>query len=220
MQIPLFPGDQLDFVNEVDARRMLQPAEPYLWHAIWQSWERFQRSRAQDPQFFRMKPSVAAQFLTDQINTAASDIADQFPQLGLRHRETSQQEHFVFRNEAVIVFKKITKRCHRSGMKFERSNALTEQNTRRWRQEKEAGFPDLPRFIAGYELLREMSEIRLYVTYPRTTRRGFRWVYEMADHSTMFCGPSLLHSPVEEPDVVEHGFEITLRKGSKERGQK
>jgi hypothetical protein len=156
-----------------------------------------------------------AQWMSHQIKCSAIDICEQNPDARLRHRKGKFQEFFELGGEVAIVFKKITLRKKRNGeSRLERSNNLTEGNRGYWHQDRQDGVPDIPRFIVGYELLREMTDIRVFLGYPRSRGRTFVWIYELEAYSQAIVRPA---APPAAEDV-EAGFTIKTLTDAKESG--
>jgi hypothetical protein len=80
----------------------------------------------------------------------------------------------------------------------------------------------LPRLIIGYEPIKELTEINIYVCYPRSRGLAFRWTFAMPDQSEAVRG-LLADNKVEAPTQGERrrGFIVRHRRmDSQEHGTK
>jgi hypothetical protein len=61
-----------------------------------------------------------------------------------------------------------------------RSNYMTERTRKLHNQELDACLWDLPRVTLGYEFLKEATEIRVVIAYPRTRWLAYEWWYPLS----------------------------------------
>jgi hypothetical protein len=177
-QKSLFSGKQFHALMEEDVRDVLKDIYPFLWAAVVNPFDDLLDRRKRDDGFRILDEGQTAQWLRPQIVDQAKRIFHSDEDMKCYTRR--QQVFFEYRDAISICFKKITKRRRkRGGSRLERSNYLTPQNREYWYQRRLEGFPDLPRIIVGYELIKEMTDIRILVGYPRSRQRGFQWTYEM-----------------------------------------
>lgn len=186
MQKGLFPSDDdaLGYVSEERVRSLLKDANPFLWHAVYSPWEDFQGDRQRDARFRDLSIGESAWWLHTQIKRMAIMLAEDSPEYRLvRSSERSNQFYLNLSGELVLVFKKLrrvySRRLGRDVLV--RSNYPTDGNCDFWEQRRRNGAPDAPRVIVGYEPVKEMTEIRLHIGYPRTKGWRFDWIYEMPD---------------------------------------
>lgn len=209
-------GNFLEYVTAEQVQSLLVEASPLLWQAIYSPWLDFQRDRATDARFRDLNVGESAWWLHTQIKRAAILLAEDSPELGLAPSPpTSQQFYLNLRGELVMVFKKLRRHFSRR-LGYEvllRSNYPTEGNCDFWDQRKRAGALDAPRVIVGYEPIREMTEVRVHVGYPKNTGRRFDWVYEMPDQ---VAAGTALHKRLLARDAEEQkrakGFVVSPRR--------
>ena len=195
----LFGTEQLQILTEGDVQELLVDINPYLWAAVVNPFDDLQDRRENDEAFRILDDGQTAQWLRPQIVHQAKRIFEHND--AMRCHTRRQQVLFEYKDSIAICFKKVTKRWHRGSSRLERSNYLTSQNRDYWQQQKLEGFADIPRIIVGYELLMEMTDIRVLIGYPRTRQRDFRWIYAMANQD------DALRRIVAEREESKHDYE-------------
>ena len=209
----LFSGDQLQVLTEHDVQEVLIDINPHLWAAVVNPFDDLRERRETDGAFRILDEGQTAQWLRPQIIHHAKMIFrdnDAMPCYTSR-----QQVFFTYKDATAICFKKVTERWHDGESRLERSNYLTSQNKDYWQQRQVHGFPDVPRVIVGYELLKEMTEVRVLIGYPRTRQRGFLWVYEMPSQDDVLAQIVQEHQEnkrADETDIDDPGFVIRPRR--------
>lgn len=212
-QPSLFSRDQLQNLTEEDVQTHLADINPYLWAAVVNPFDDLQMRRESDEAFRILDEGQTAQWLRPQIVFWAKKIFGLNDAMRCCRRR--QQVSFEYKDAIAICFKKVTKRWHQSGSRLERSNYLTSQNKDYWQQRKLDGFPDIPRVVVGYELLREMTDIRVLVGYPRTRHRDFQWIYEMPNQDSVLLRIVQEHQEKKrsyEPEAEAPGFIVRPRR--------
>jgi hypothetical protein len=173
-----------------------------------------ERREKEDDEAFRiLDEGQTAQWLRPQIVHRAKRMFEHND--AMRCYTRRRQVLFEYKDAIAICFKKITRRGRRGSSRLERSNYLTPQNRDYWQQRKLEGFLDIPRIIVGYELLMEMTDIRVLIGYPRTRQRGFRWTYEMANQDNALRQIVAEHQEKKntyEDDAEDPGFIVRPRR--------
>jgi len=222
-QLSLFAaGVTPDAITEQHIAPLLTDCSPLLWHAIHLPWQEFQLDRARDARFRDLSVGPAAWWLHTQIVRTAKKLTDDCPELELTcSPEWHQQFSLNLGNELVIVFKKLVRRWSRRLGRhvLERSNYLTKHNCDFWEQRRDAGFIDAPRIIIGYEPIREMTEIKIHVGYPRSRGRGFAWLYEMPNQMEAAARRFGAAVPPAHEQEIRRGFNFSDKENkSSDRG--
>jgi hypothetical protein len=170
---------QLPYLSEEQMRAIIKPLHPFLWPLVMEPWDDLLERRGHDRMFTDMTEDEMAIWLTMQAGKLARSVFH--GREGIEVKTWYRKPVIVIPDALAIVVKKLTKRrLRRRGPKqLSRSNALTETNRNFWNQQHVDGLPDIPRVIFGYELIREATEIRLYIAYPRTRGRGTEWAYRL-----------------------------------------
>ena len=218
-QLSLPFGDNfLDFTDEATAQKLLADTYPLLWISLMEPWNRLQVRRGTDGEFMDLNEGEIAQWLHGQIKRRAAGLCKEYPHFGCQPKRVQQQFYLVCGGQAIVVFKKLRHNAFKS--RLERSNYLTKRNMDLWQQRRLQGCPDAPRLIVGYRLLKELTEIKLAIGYPRTRGRTFQWLYPIPDQSLVVQG-MFESKRVEQPNEEERrkGFIVKPRRmDSEEHG--
>jgi hypothetical protein len=180
-QFFLFDSSRTGYVAEDAVKKLLENANPLLWQVVMYPWEDFQFSRRDDPRFQFFSEGETAWWMHCQIKNIAQTLCEDCPELDLTaHTTRDNQFYLMFREELILVFKKLKRVYSRKLMRdvLVRSNYPTRHNREFWAQRREAGL-DAPRIIVGYEPIRALTEARIHIGYPRSKGYQFDWVYEM-----------------------------------------
>lgn len=161
----LFPGVVL---AEDELERLVSPLYPKLWRMVREPFEDLLRRRASDSAFRIMDEGETAQWLRPQIVECARRIfegdADVVP-------EKKSQQFFLRWGELfAIIPKKLRRGRFNKGLTFSSYNTI--QNVTFWAQRAEDGLPDLPRLLVGYLFIEEMTDIKIWIAYPRGKSAG------------------------------------------------
>jgi hypothetical protein len=185
MQLSLFSsGDFLQYADESAVRSLLSDANPLLWSLVRVTWDEFQGDRQSDSRFRDLDEGEAAWWLHLRYKRLAELFTENSPEYGILCGCTIDRQFYLnLHGELVIVFKKLTRRfSKRLGHDvLMRSNYPTTGNCDFWEQRKRDGAVDATRVILGYEPIKEMTDVKIYIGYPRTRGRWFTWIYEMDD---------------------------------------
>ena len=216
LQQSLFPA--LPVPSQADVVATLEPDFPLFWDCVMGPWADFQTYRASDPNFTDLDEDNAAVWLTMQASIRARQMFD--GRDGFQVVNRHGKPVIVVRQKLAVTVKKLTRRLNpKTGRRLlTRSNIDTPANSEFWGQLANGDSQNVPRVILGYELLKELSEIRLLIAYPRTRGRAMEWEYRIpaqAQPLRAFQPPSPTPTPVDEP---RKGFTITSRRETVERG--
>jgi hypothetical protein len=222
MDKPLFQRSLyggLPIPSQADVIARLAPHFPLLWHTIMDPWEEFLQYRASDKNFADWTEDEVAQWLTIQATHRARNFFD--GKAGFRLLDRHRKLVMVVNEALAITIKKLTNRTKRPGGEpwMTRSNYLTRSNRDYWSQRRATDAPDVPRVIFGYMLLKEITDIRVYVAYARTRKLGVEWAYRMPNQAPL--------APVAFPPRVaaasdeqsEKGFVITPASPAERQGE-
>lgn len=214
-------GAFLSYLPEDHARRQLAAVYPLLWHAIHAPWDEFQEDRRRDPRFRDLTEGEAAWWLHTQIKRKAALLVDDCPELELRSTPLSDQQFYLdLRGEIVLVFKKLIRRYSTKLCRdvLLRSNYPTPGNCDFWEQRQSVGI-DAHRLVVGYEPIQELTEVRLFIGYPRTRGRRFTWIYRIPDQLGAAKGFERQPSMPDTDEERRKGFTVEPRRhDSEERG--
>src|SRR5262249_31291481 len=140
---------------------------PLLVASILEPWNELQRYRETDVNFADLTEDEVAQWMTIQAAHRARKLfADEdTTQLLTLHGKLV----LLVKDQFAITIKKLSKRKLKrfSPPELSRSNYQTPRNVRFYRQLKNLGLPDVPRIVLGYQLLDLMTDIRIWIAYPR-----------------------------------------------------
>jgi len=205
-QRSLFPGVDL---SEQDLDDLLSPLYPKLWASIRGPFDELLRRRMSDDPWFRvytegecaqcLRPQIA--FTARQLFAGESDI---------QFQEYRNQFFINYRDQLAITPKKLRPRWLRRGLTF--SSYSTEQNKLWWQQRTGDGLPELVKIIYGYQFVQEMTDIKIFVAYPRG--KFLKICYLMPEQSGTEI--RIAESPVEQM-VMEKGYEIVPKKEIRKR---
>jgi hypothetical protein len=130
---------------------------------------------------------------------------------GITVREWHRKPVIVVPDLLAIIIKKLTKRKVGQGGRegLTRSNARTKRTKKLHSQQRGNDLPDLPRVVLGHQFVREATEIRIFLAYPRTQKHGFDWIYQLKKPSLANPGfPNLKVFARGDEPAEEKGFVI------------
>jgi hypothetical protein len=210
-QLGLLDGPEF---SEQQLEALLTPLYPPLWVMIDDPFQDLVKRRATDAAFRILKEGESAQWLRPQIVQRARDLCLGVPDLEVR--EHRNQVFLNYRNEIAITPKKYKRKWMSRLLTF--SSYETPQNKNYWFQRPLDGFPRIPRIIVGYLFVKEMTEIKIFVAYPRG--KELHTCYLMPDQSQqefkVFARPFEAHELVAE----EKGFSAKPKKSAAKRVEK
>ena len=194
-------------------RSAVAPLYPQLWSMIRQPFDDLVARRASDPAFRILDEGETAQWLRPQIVEQARRLFDGHPDVKVEKR--SQQLYLNYRNELAITPKKLRPKRRAVGLTFSSYN--TPQNKDYWQQREVQGLPMLPRILVGYQLVRELTDIKIWVAYPYG--KELSDCFLMPDQSGSIVG---LFQPARDGAVTDDdkGYSVKpkKRKGERELG--
>jgi hypothetical protein len=194
--------------SEAEVRDALSPHDPFLWHSIHDPFGELLEYRESDKNFTDLTEEEAAQWLTIQASHRLRALLHGKP--GFKLVENYRKTAFIVDEKFVITIKKLTRRSRKPGQieRLMRSNYPTDRNKAYWDQRRGGDLPSIPRVILGYELINEVTEIRIFVAYPRTKGFGVEWAYLMpAQLPLTIMQPTL--ALVSDSENDDQGFVIT-----------
>src|ERR1700730_2630437 len=170
---------QLPYRSEAEILGIIRPLHPFLWPVIMEPWEDLVDRRGHDRSFTDLTEEEMGIWLTMQAGKRAQAIFH--GRNGIEVKLWYRKPVIIIPEVLAIMVKKLTKRRLQPGKTEEltRSNYMTERTKRLYNQQRDQHLPDLPRLTLGYELIREATDIRVLVAYPRTRSRGFEWAYRL-----------------------------------------
>ena len=205
-QRSLFPGVDL---SEQDLDDLLSPLYPKLWASIRGPFDELLRRRMSDDPWFRvytegecaqcLRPQIA--FTARQLFAGESDI---------QFQEYRNQFFINYRDQLAITPKKLRPRWLRRGLTF--SSYTTEQNTLWWQQRTGNGLPELVKIIYGYQFIREMTDIKIFIAYPRG--KFLKICYLMPEQRG--ADIRIAEVPVGQA-AVDKGYEVVPKKEIRKR---
>ena len=204
-QRSLFPGVDL---SEQDLDDLLSPLYPKLWASIRGPFDELQHRRATDPWFRVYTEGECAQCIRPQIAFTARQL---FAGEGdIQFQDYRNQFYINYRDQIAITPKKLKPRWLRRGLTF--SSYSTHQNRLWWQQRAGDGMPELVKIIYGYQFVREMTDIRIYVAYPRG--KSMKICYLMPEQT----GAELRIAEVPVEEVAEiKGYQVVPKKEIRKR---
>lgn len=208
---PGFPKFTQDVVNG-----LLEPIYPHLWRTIMEAWLEFQRYRANDPNFSGFDEQDAAQFMHSLIRQYAPEVFENNP-IGAKVSSYYGKPAIIISEKIAVTIKKLKKRrCRKTAPEEEltRSHYDTQRSRKYWNNEPLDYGPNEPRVVVGYLLLRELTQIRIVVAYPRVARKGFIWSYLMPVQPNSILRARFTEETIAEPQ--EPGFKIDAKEVGKE----
>jgi hypothetical protein len=201
--------------TEERVRGLLEPYNPRLRETVMLSWHDLQQRRDCDAAFRRLSGKHLAWWLHGQaLHHARELFADQ----PLRPTELSNGMFALrLRDELLVTLKKLNRKNSKKRVGApQRSNYLTPTNRDYHDQRRRADFPDMPRVILGYVLLRAETEIEVIIAYPRTQGLGFSWYYELPDQSDGELRLVQQPPPESPPEDDAKGYKITPKRETRE----
>jgi hypothetical protein len=161
--------------------------------------------RVNDPAFRILDEGETAQWLRPQVIERARHLFDGSPDVRV---EKKKQQLFVnCRGRVAITPKKLKPRWRSAGLTFSSYN--TSQNKDYWEQRRNNGFPDLPRLIVGYQFVKEMTDIRIWVAYP--SGKWLRNCFLMPDQTGVVLG-IFKPAPIEAGEDEDKGYVVKPKK--------
>ena len=207
-QRTLLPGVDL---SEQDLDDLLSPLYPKLWGSIREPFDELHRRRSGEDIWYRVYSSgECAQLLRPQIASCAKRLFADDDDIQIK--EYRNQMYISYRDQVAITPKKLRPRFFcKPGLTF--SSYPTNQNKLWWQQRNDGGLPDLIRVIVGYQFVNEMTDIKIYVAYPRG--KFLKLCYLMPEQDA--TGLRITEVPIEQEDH-EKDYEIVPTKESRKRG--
>lgn len=202
----LFPSITL---TEEWLEAAVSPLYPQLWQIIRVPFDDLLLRRAEDPAFRILEEGETAQWLRPQIVHQARQVFDGNPDIKVEKR--NQQLYLNYRDRLAITPKKLKPGYRGRGLTF--SSYSTEQNEAYWRQEEVDGLPTLQRLIVGYQFVKEMTDIKIWVAYPYGKRLSICFL--MPDQTGAIIG---LFHPVPAPAVMDEdkGYKVKPKRKKKD----
>jgi hypothetical protein len=208
----------LPYVTQEQVDEIVGPLAPFLWPVIMDPWEDLRGyHRDGDKSFAHLDKEQTAIWLTMQAGHRARAIFD--GKEGVEVRILYRKPVVIVSGRLAITFKNLTKRSKRRGSpeRLTMSRADTKRATAWFEQKRGANVVDLPRVVFGYELLNEVTEIRLWIGYPRAKGRGFDWAHRFYQPPAMMpVFPKLAAPPADDHEAAERGFVISHADGADE----
>lgn len=203
----LFPGANL---SEQDLDDLLSPLYPKLWASIRGPFDELLRRRTSNDPWFRVySEGECAQCLRPQIAYTARQLFE--GEDDIRFQDFRNQFFINYRDQIAITPKKLKPRWLSRGLTF--SSYSTEQNRLWWLQRAQSGLPDLLKVIVGYRFVAELTDIKIYVAYPRGKR--LKLCYLMPEqHGTEL---RIAEVPIE-PAKVGKDYEVVPKRSVRKRG--
>jgi hypothetical protein len=165
IQKGLFPGVVL---AEEELERLVSPLYPKLWRMIREPFDDFSARRANDHAFRILDEGEAAQWLRPQIIECARRLFE--GDTAVKVEKKNHQVFLRYEDRFAIIPKKLRANRWRGGLTFSSYNTV--QNVTLWAQRASDGLPDLPRLIVGYQFIAEMTDIKIWIAYPRGKSAG------------------------------------------------
>jgi hypothetical protein len=198
-------GD-LAIPSQADVIATLEPHFLHLWHTIADPWCEFQQYRETDRNFQDFTEEETAQWLTIQATHRARGFFD--TDLNVRPATRYRKLILIVNDKLAVTIKKLTRRRRPGGQdELTRSNYLTRANVNYWSQRRVEPQFDYPRVILGYQLLNEITEIKILIAFPRTQRRGVQWAYEIPPQAPL-VQTTLSRLEIVEQNDSQKGFVI------------
>jgi hypothetical protein len=199
----LFPGIVL---AEEELALLIEPLYARLWQMIREPFEDLRSRRTNDPAFRILDEGETAQWLRPQIVECARRIFDGDSDVVPEKRR--QQFYLRWLDKFAIIPKKLKRGRGKRSLTF--STYDTIQNVTLWSQRSEDGLPDLPRLLVGYVFIEEMTDIKIWIAYPRGKQAGIYLLIPDQDGGIMGVyqpGPD-----EGQPDEEDKGFSVRPRK--------
>jgi hypothetical protein len=199
-QLGLFP---YPVMTEEVLEGIVSPLYPALWRMIREPFDDLVVRRASDAAFRILDEGETAWWMRPQIAERARELFKGHPDVSVEKQDG--QFFLKYKQDLAIVPKKLKLRRHR--LTF--SSYPTHQNMAFWEQQAISGLPDMPRLIVGYQFIAEMTDINIWVAYPRG-----RWLgtcFLMPDQTGAIKG--VFQPPAEEaPEDQDKGFRVKPKK--------
>ncbi len=194
--------------SQKEAVEGMNPYYPFMRASVMESWHDFLEYRS-DRSFSHLNERQSANWLTTQINYRLKEMLEE--KTGIQVVEQFEHPVFVFDEKIAITTKKLTLRLNKKTSRWEytRCNYPTERSKEFWGQRPVESVPQVPRFILGYELLNEVTEIKIFLAYPKMKGKGMEWVYSIPqmEPSNMRPRIAVLDAPEDQHDESK-GYEI------------
>ena len=200
---------QLPLTSRDEMLETLTPFFPPLWDAAMATWDEFLERRASDKWFSHLNEEQSAVALTTQMNYRLQE--DFEGREGVRIVEQHRKPVFVFNEALTLTVKKVTRRFDKKQniAVYQRSNYPTKRTKNFWDQRVIPATPELPRFMLGYQFLKEITEIKLFIAYSRSRGNNVAWTHSIPE-PTRVMKPQLSQATLA-PDVEPKGYEIVAR---------
>ena len=207
-------GPRFQRMSQEEMVDILEPHFPVLHDSVMGPWEELVEYRTNDKNFIDMKEGDCAVWLTMQSQIRARSLLDGKP--GFHLFDQHQKLVIVIEEKIAVTIKKLTYRQRKAAdrPRLERSNYSTPRNVKFWDQRRDSGIPDYPRVILGYELLKEITEVRLVIAYSRSQGKHVDWAYVMPPQPSLVpvgFTPQLAPVPMDDrhDDLDKKGFSIS-----------
>lgn len=194
-------------ISEEVVRRNLEPVMASLWDLIESCWNDLCHYREADQNFHDMSHCDIAGFVTSLAYRRAKKLFDGDPTVKVR--ELNGKPVLIVADKYEMKIKKLTKRKLRPNGQYEltRSNYPTPTDLAYYSQMPVQNGTDLPRLVLGYQLIKEATEIKIWIAFPRRKTRGMLWSFEMSPPIAAYR-PKLVVSAADHQDDLEKKFEI------------
>lgn len=201
--------------TEVEVRQLLEPHYPVLWQTVMLPWRDLQERREADLAFRRKSGKHLAWWLHSEMREQAKEL---FAGHLVLRPETLKNKVLAlrYRDKLLITIKKVHKCQLRGAGVLKRSNILTPTNKDYHDQRSGKGFPDIPRVVLGYRLMREETEIEIVIAYPRSQDHNFLWHYLLPDQSAGELRLDRRPSDGPPEESPTKGFTIAPKKSAKD----
>jgi hypothetical protein len=214
IQGSLYP--ELPLFTESALHKMLEPIYPHLWRTIMEPWLEFQRYRETDPNFSDFCEEDAAQFLHSLIKARMRVVFENNP-VGAFVSTFYGKPTVIIPDKLAVTVKKLKKRRPKPDEPAEltRSHYDTPRARKYWSNQPVDDGPTEPRVIVGYILVRELTQIKILVGYPRIKRKSFIWSYLMPEQPASILQARFTQEAFDQ-SVTEKGFKIDAKEIGKE----
>lgn len=150
---------------------------PAMWLSVTEPWNDIQRRRAENDQpFVRLPAEGIGQWMHYGITHRAAELFERHhPEVRILPREYGKSRVFsLIFDDVAVSFKKLRTAA------LARSNYPTRNQNAYW-DASLLGCDDLKSVIFGYQLIKQNTEIKLFITYPGRT--GNVWATVVPDQS-------------------------------------
>ncbi len=208
--------DQSSIPSQEAVIDLVQPYLRLFWDSMMGPWEDFRERRASDRWFTDYTEEECAITLTMQANCRMRQELNGVE--GIRVATQFRKPVFIVDEKIAISVKKLTKRVNKKLNKseFVRSNYHTTRNKEYWAQRSIHSAPDLPRIMLGYQFLREITEMRLFLARSQFQGKAIAWAHTIPE-PIYAATPQLLRT--RHDDAESKGYEILPVEKQKQEGK-